>query len=147
MDTRLTKQRLIRQYHILIARLGMTDDEAHDMLDAAYGVRSSKELNTLQLCEICRVLEAQLSPDQKPKPKNRHDQAKTRAKAACGHLLAMQGKIPEKNWGPKEWDTIMGTLYNAAGKRDFNILNTQELVALSFEFNKQRKALEAIHNS
>jgi hypothetical protein len=41
----------------------------------------------------------------------------------------------------------MGTLYNAASKRDFNTLSTQELIAMSFEFNKQRKALEAMRNA
>ena len=106
METKLTKQRLIRQYHILIARLGMTDDEAHDMLDAAYGVRSSKELNTLQLTEICRMLEAQLSPDQKPKPKNRHTQAKTRAKAACDTFWHCKARYPKRTGDRKSGTSL-----------------------------------------
>lgn len=141
---------LVRYYHVLLSRLGMSHEEGSAMVAENYKVEHLSELSYQQLSALCNLLAEQLKKMnwmQDDTPTTAADikrkQQKT-VKAACGHLLAVQGKIPPKNWGPNDWDVIMGTICNASGKKEFDSLTTQELRALSFEFNKQRKALEAL---
>lgn len=138
----MNKKALITLYHVLLSRAGMSADDGHQMLMDNYGVEHSNELTIPQLQQICGMLKKGLG-DPKPEPSAKNKLQRT-VKASCGNLLALQGKIPPKNWGPKDWDVIMGTIHNASGKKEFQSLTTQELRALSFEFNKQRKALEAL---
>jgi len=141
---------LVRYYHVLLSRLGMSHDDGSAMVAENYKVEHLSDLTFQQLSGLCNLLAEQLKKmdwmkDDKATTAN-DVKAKLRrqVKASCGNLLATQGKIAPKNWGPQEWQVIMGTICNASGKKEFEELTTQELRALSFEFNKQRKALEAM---
>ena len=146
----MNRQKLIKYYHMLLSRLGMSHDDGSAMIAENYKVEHLSDLTLQQLSEICNLLRDQLEKmgwmkdDIKTKASDVRDKLRRQAKASCGGLLATQGKIQEKNWGPKDWQVIMGTIYNASGKREFDSLSNQELRALSFEFNKQRKALESL---
>ena len=144
---------LVRYYHVLLSRLGMSHDDGGAMIAEMYKVEHLSDLTYEQLSQVCNLLEEQIKKAggvlkaQDGTADGRQmarDKLRRQAKASCGGLLATQGKIQEKNWGPADWQVIMGTIYNASGKKEFDSLSNQELRALSFEFNKQRKALEAM---
>lgn len=69
------------------------------------------------------------------------DRQRRSTKVAVGKLLAAQGKIPGSGWGIVEWNLIRGTVCRAAGVDDFNAIPMSKLRGLTFEFNKQAKAI------
>ena len=90
MDT--TKQ-LIREFHVLLHRCGITDDGKQAIL-SAYGVESSKELPAASLAEINGKLRDELRrTGLEPKPRKQPiDTARSRVKAAVGAYLAKWGR-------------------------------------------------------
>lgn len=142
----INKNGLIKYYHLLCLRCGIDAESRHEMLTKIYGTPHCQDLNENQLQEICNSLKKELERNGKL-ANNEVDENSTvtllrkQVKASCGNLLAVQGVIKEKNWSPLEWNTIMGTIYNASGKQEFLTLNASQLRALAFEFNHQRKAI------
>lgn len=53
------KTGLIRKYHTLCTKLGMTEGERRQMLSDNYGVESSKELYVEELQHLCNVLDSE----------------------------------------------------------------------------------------
>ena len=139
------KAQLIKLYHVLCGRLGLSEADRKALV-SAYDANSSTDLSERDLQDLCKNLKSQLvKAGKEPAPAgDEKARLQLRVKAACGNLLALQGKIAPKNWGPRDWGIIMGTICNASGKKEFLSLTKQELKALSFEFNRQRKALEEV---
>ena len=62
------KNRLIRKFHTLLAKGGISNEEKQAML-ASYGVTSSREMNTYELLELCDRLSRSLSPREQSRDK------------------------------------------------------------------------------
>lgn len=52
------KSRLIRKYHTLCTKIGMTEEDRREMLSNNYGVESSKDLYVEELEHLCNVLDS-----------------------------------------------------------------------------------------
>lgn len=55
------KAGLIKKYHTLCGKLGMTDEEKHEILENNYGVKSSKDLYVEELQHLCKALEESIN--------------------------------------------------------------------------------------
>ena len=137
------KKQLIREFHILLHRLGINDIGKEGIL-AGYGVDSSTELNEAALTEICDRLNEELrksGQEVKASPK-KGDLERKRLKVAIGQLLAAQGKIKADGWGIEEWNLIKGTACRAAKVSRMDDIPASKCRGLIYEFNKQREGIE-----
>ena len=139
------KKQLIRDFHILLHRLGISDIGKEGIL-AGYGVDSSTELDEAALTEICdrlheearkQGLEGAGEPPASPGEKERK-----RLKVAIGKLLAAQGKIKADGWGVAEWNLIAGTACRAAKVSRMDDIPASKCRGLIYEFNRQREGIE-----
>ena len=55
------KNRLIRKFHTLLAKGGISNEEKQAML-ASYGVVSSRDMNTYELLELCGKIDRMVNP-------------------------------------------------------------------------------------
>lgn len=139
-----TQNQYIKELHILFnqCNISQADKEA---IYGSYGVTTAKDMNVVQLSEICDKLHALLQKDGKePKPRTRKtplEQARTCCKTAIGKLLAAQGKIAPTGWRFAEWNLITGTACRAAGVEAFNLIPLSKLRGITYEFNRQAQAI------
>lgn len=137
------KKQKIREFHILLHRLGI-DDIGKEGILAGYGVDSSTELGSVELNEICDRLNDELrkrGQEAKVAPK-KGDLERKRLKVAIGKLLAAQGKIKADGWGIVEWNMIAGTACRAAKVSRMDDIPASKCRGLIYEFNKQREGIE-----
>ena len=139
------KKQLIRDLHVQVRRLGITEVGYEGIL-AGYGVDSSTELDEAALTEICdrlheearkQGLEGAGEPPASPGEKERK-----RLKVAIGKLLAAQGKIKADGWGVAEWNLIAGTACRAAKVSRMDDIPASKCRGLIYEFNRQREGIE-----
>lgn len=62
MITTQQKNKLIKKYHVLIGKTGMSDDDKRTLL-AQWNVESSKDMTVEQLQQLCNLLEKFTSPE------------------------------------------------------------------------------------
>ena len=147
------KKQLIREFHILLHRLGI-DETGKEGILAGYGVESSTELDVPELTEICDVLHKKAREkglegngtdrtDGTDKKLSPEEKERKRLKVALGKLLAAQGKIKADGWGIVEWNVIIGTACRAAKVSRMDDIPASKCRGLIYEFNKQREAIEA----
>ena len=134
----------IKELHILFNQCNISESDK-EAIYSSYGVTTSKDLNVVQVGEICDRLHALLQKDGKePKPSRRKtplQQAQTCCKVAIGRLLAAPGKIPASGWSIAEWNLITGTACRAAGVDAFHQIPLSKLRGLAYEFNKQAQGI------
>ena len=139
------KKQLIREFHILLHRLGI-DEIGKEGILAGYGVDSSTELNEAALTEICDRLNEELrkrgQDKTPPGPLSEGEKERKRLKVAIGKLLAAQGKIKADGWGVAEWNLIAGTACRAAKVSRMDDIPASKCRGLIYEFNKQREGIE-----
>lgn len=139
------KKQLIREFHILLHRLGI-DEIGKEGILAGYGVDSSTELNETALKEICDRLNDEARKrglDGQKKEIDPADKERKRLKVAIGKLLAAQGKIKADGWGVAEWNLISGTACRAAKVSRMDDIAASKCRGLIYEFNRQREGIEA----
>lgn len=139
MTQEQTHRQAVRRFHILLMQCGINDNGKEGIL-SAYGVESSKDMDIAQLNEINNRLQQELP--QKEQPKAPIDAERRRCKVAVGKYLAAKGSIKAEGWGLIEWQKIMRVAARAAKADGFFQIPLSRLRALTFEFNKQRKAIE-----
>lgn len=141
METQDQKKRAIKLFHVLLMQCGI-DSIGKEGLLSAYGVESSKDLTVYQLNElICRL--RQERPQQAmPTIKCDLTAERRRCKVAVGKYLALKGDIKKDGWGINEWHRIIQVACRAAKVADFNLMPKSKLRAITYEFNKQREAME-----
>ena len=140
-----TRQQYIKELHILFNRCNI-NNEGKLSVYAGYGVGSSREMSLTQLSELCEKLHALLQRDGKEAAPGIRTtplkKAQTCCKAAVGKLLAAQGRIPAAGWGIVEWDMIQRVACRAARVEHFDHIPLSKLRGITYEFNKQREAIE-----
>lgn len=122
---------LLRQFHTLCTRLGMTEEEKRALIDG-YGVESSKDIDNHDLMNLCHTLELQLNKGAKEA-----DALRKRVIAAIGGWLRLTGKS-------HNIDTIKSIACRASGYSDFNKIPTERLRNLYNCFLKKQKDMDAV---
>ena len=122
---------LLKKFHTLCSRLGMTDYEKHALVES-YGVESSKDIDNHDLMDICHTLEAQLNPSIKVM-----DNQRRRTMAAIGAWLRFTGH--EENVS-----VIKGIACRATGYQDFNKIPADRLKNICYAFNQKMKDSKAV---
>lgn len=138
-----TKGQLIKEFHTLLNLYGV-DTIGKEAILSSYGVESTSDLTILQLREICgriRAIKGGIMTDE--------NHALTKARqcvlVAIGKYLAAKGDIPATGWKIQEWNIIKGVAKRAA-QGDFNSIPLSKLRGITYEFNKQRKAMMETRN-
>lgn len=121
---------LLRQFHALCTRLGMTEEEKRALIDG-YGVESSKDIDNHDLMDLCHTLELQLNKGAKEA-----DRLRKRVIASIGGWLRLTGK-------QHTIDTIKGIACRATGYSDFNKIPNERLRNLYNCFLKKQKDMDA----
>ena len=122
---------LLRQFHTLCTRLGMTEEEKRALIEG-YGVESSKDIDNHDLMNLCHTLELQLN-----KVAKEADALRKRVIAAIGGWLRLTGKS-------HNIDTIKSIACRASGYSDFNKIPTERLRNLYNCFLKKQKDMDAV---
>lgn len=134
MSTIMDKQQkwLLRQFHTLCTRLGLTAEEKRSII-LGCGVESSKDIDNHDLMNICHTLETQL----KGKGDD-NDKLRKRVIAAVGGWLKLEGR--ESNM-----EIIKGIACRATGYDNFNKIPTERLRNVYNTFLKKQKDTKAIN--
>lgn len=122
---------LLKKFHTLCSRLGMTDDEKHALVES-FGVESSKDIDNHDLMDICHTLEMQLNPALKEL-----DQQRRRTMAAIGSWLRLTGREDNAS-------VIKGIACRATGYQDFNKIPADRLKNICYAFNQKTKDSKAV---
>lgn len=119
---------LLKKFHTLCSILGMTEDEKRSLI-GAYGVESSRDIDTHDLVDICAKLSAQADQRQGKTPL---DKVRKQAIAAIGGWLRKSGKR-------EGISVIKGIACRATGHDDFNKIPKERLRNLVYLFNNKVK--------
>lgn len=133
-QTKQTKPQLIRKYHTLAGKIGMSDDDKRAMLHQAYGVTSSTELRMAELQQVCVSLEHIANPKLE-----KMDKARKRLIAAIfawRKALHMPTNIAE----------VKAIACRAAKKDYFNQIPLEALRSLYYAFLKKTKDLQFVEH-
>ena len=124
---------LLKKYHTLCTVLGMTDADKEATL-AAYGVDSSRDLDTHDLIDLCAKLSGEAN---KKAGTDDMDRLRKRVMAAIGNWLKSEGKFANS-------DIIKGIACRATGHSEFNKIPRERLRNLIGAFNNKVKDAEAV---
>ena len=117
---------LLRQFHTLCSRLGMTEYEKQAIIES-YGVESSKDIDNHDLMNLCHTLELRLN-----KWASEADSLRKRVIAAIGGWLRLVGK--EENI-----EVIKGIACRATGYDNFNKIPIERLRNIYNAFLKKQR--------
>ena len=123
---------LLRKYHTLCTRLGMSADDKLALL-AGYGVESSKELSVNDLMEVCDRLDSALNPENR-----QTEQLRKRVIAAIGGWLRLVGKECGMEY-------IKAVACRATGCSTFNRIPPERLANLYNLFLKKQRDARAVN--
>lgn len=123
---------LLKKFHTLCARLGLTGEEKRAIVDS-YGVESSADIDTHDLIDICASLSKQLEGDRP----DEMDKLRKRVMAAIGGYLrkTQQRSNPE---------IIKGIACRATGYVRFNKIPAERLRNLYNAFLNKQKDIDAV---
>lgn len=123
---------LLRKFHTLCSRLGLTKEEKRAIVES-FGVESSADIDTHALIDICAALSRQLEGDKGDET----DKLRKRAMAAIGGYLRATGR-------ESSTEIIKGIACRATGHRDFNRIPRERLRNLVGLFNNKVKDARAV---
>jgi hypothetical protein len=131
------KAKLIRKYHTLCTKIGMTDDERREMLTDNYGVESSKDLYVEELEHLCTVLDTEANTKE-----CQLKEAHRRVFGAVGGWLdTLYGKVPKQDAirYRERIEKIKAIACRQTEYKDFNKIPLERLANISFLFSKKQK--------
>lgn len=131
MDTQ--KNALLRKYHCLLRKAGVSNDEKMVLL-ASYGVESSKDLSVYELTELCHKLDMQTNKSAEEANKWRR-----RVMAAIGGYLEAMGQESNAK-------VITAIACRASRYNKFNDIPVDQLRSLYNAFKKRTKTLKRVDN-
>jgi hypothetical protein len=139
MKTTTEKQKagLIRKYHTLCGKLGMSDEDRRDMLFDNYGAESSKELSVGELQDLCESLQSDANKEQ-----IKLQEARSRVFGAVGGWLdIVQGRVSRNDIAKyrERVEKIKAIACRQTQYKDFNRIPLERLQNVSFLFSKKQK--------
>lgn len=121
---------LLKKYHTLCSRLGLSEDEKRAIAQSC-GVESSRDIDTHDLVDICAKLSARIEPDLTA--------LRRRAMAAIGAYLRSEGKYENAS-------IIKGIACRATGYAAFQEIPKERLRNLVYLFNKRVADAKSVDN-
>lgn len=121
---------LLRQFHTLCSRLGMTEYEKRALIES-YGVESSQDIDNHDLMDLCHTLEQRLSTSA-----TEADALRKRTIAAIGGWLRLTGK-------EESIEVIKGIACRATGYDNFNKIPVERLRNIYNAFLKKQRDYRA----
>lgn len=131
--TQQNQKWLLKKYHSLCYKLGMTADDKLALL-SGYGVESSVDLTNEELTNICDHLNSILNPEDA-----KRDRMRKRVIAAIGGWLRLIGK------GNEGVEYIKGVACRAAKVENFNNITLERLTTIYNMFLKRQKDAKSIN--
>ena len=131
--TQQNQKWLLKKFHSLCFRLGMSADEKLALL-SGYGVESSKDLTNAELLELCDHLNEILNPEDA-----KTDKMRKRVIAAIGGWLRMIGK------GDEGINYIKGVACQAAKTDNFNKISLERLTTIYNMFLRKQKDAKSVN--
>ena len=131
------KSKLIRQYHTLCTKIGMTEDERRQMLSDNFGVSSSKDLYVEELELLCNALQSDANQKE-----IKLQEARNRVFGAVGGWLdILYGKIAKNDTAKRKdrADKIKAIACRQTGYKDFNKIPIERLSNVSHLFSNKQK--------
>ncbi|MDR3226821.1 MAG: hypothetical protein LBT56_04025, partial [Prevotellaceae bacterium] len=123
---------LLKKFHTLCGRLGMSTEEKRAMIFDNFGVESSADISINELLTICFALEKQLNPDLQEL-----DRWRKRAMAAIGGYLQATGQ-------QNTCDKIKAIACRASGYDNFNKIPKQRLIDIYYAFKNKQKTFKQV---
>lgn len=133
IDKQQQKYQLIRKYHTLCGKLGMSDGQRTEMLIRNYNVESSKELGVSQLIDLCDKLNREASPAEFAEL----DKWRKRVLASVG------GYLKVANVKGVSLDYIKAVVCRAADAESFNKISAERLKSIYYGFKQKQKDFES----
>lgn len=121
---------LLKKYHTLCSRLGLTEDEKRAIAQS-YGVESSRDIDTHDLVDICAKLSAKAEPELTA--------LRRRAMASIGAYLRSEGKHENAS-------IIKGIALRATGYAAFHEIPKERLRNLIYLFNKRMADAKSVQH-
>lgn len=131
------KSRLIRKYHTLCTKIGMTEEDRSEMLSDNYGVESSKDLYVEELEHLCNVLQSDANQKE-----IKMQEARTRVFGAVGGWLdILYGQVSKQDAMRyrERIEKIKAIACRQTEYKDFNKIPLERLANISFLFSKKQK--------
>jgi hypothetical protein len=125
------KSKLIRKYHTLCTKLGLTEEERREMLYGNYGVESSKDLYIEELEHLCTVLDTEANTKEWLQK-----EARRRVFGAVGGWLDILYGFERSN---ARSEKIKAIACRQTGYKDFNKIPVERLNNVSHLFSKKQK--------
>lgn len=122
----------LKKFHTLCGNLKLSDDEKKTII-FAYGVESSRDLDTHDLIDICGKLSARLTAQDG----DEMDKLRKRCIAAIGNWLKSEGRYSNVS-------IIKGIACQATQKNNFNRIPRERLRNLINAFNNKVKDAERV---
>lgn len=126
---------IIKRYHTLCGRLGMTQDEKLEVL-RAYGVESSRDMDTHDLLDLCAKLSDDLNKRQHT---DESEKLRKRVMAAIGGYMKANGKYCNAS-------IIKAIACRATKHTDFNKIPRERLRNLVYLFNNKLADKEEVES-
>jgi len=133
METLIEKQKknLLKRYHFLIGKLGITNDEKMAIL-ASYGVESGRDLSVGNLTDLCNRLSLVMNPDAA-----NVDAWRKRAIASVGAWLRIVGK-------DNNIEVIKAIICRATGYETLNEIPKERLSNIYYAFLRKKNDFKAV---
>lgn len=127
MKTVTGKKELIKLYHTLANKLGMSEDDRRAML-AGWGAESSKDLSIDQLQEVCGHMKKRLNDN--------HDKWRKRVMASIFGYMKMTGREVDSNY-------VKRIACRSAGNYEsFNRIPKGKLQTVYYAFQDKQEVLK-----
>ncbi len=123
---------LLRKFHTLCSRLGLTEAEKRAIIES-FGVESSADIDTHDLIDICASLSRQLEGGKG----ETMDKLRKQVMAAIGGYLRKIGRESNAN-------IIKGIACRAAGYQSFNKIPAERLRNLYNAFRNKQKDIDSV---
>jgi hypothetical protein len=130
--TEKIEKALLRKFHTLCSKLGVTEDEKRVMI-RSFGCDSSRDLSAHDLMDLCDRLDGMLHPQLMEM-----DRWRKRLIASIGGWLAAMGR--RKN----DINTIRAIACRASQKRCFNDIPLEQLRSLYSAFLKKSRDMAMV---
>lgn len=127
------KNKLIKKYHVLIGKTGMSDEDKQTLLNQ-WNVSSSKDMSIDQLIQLCNLLEKFTSPEESELAK---------WQKWSRDMVKSYGKSLGMNYNDAYAEAI---ICRSTGAKSFNSITKNRLVGIYNQFKKAKNDKSAIQN-
>lgn len=127
------KNKLIKKYHVLVGKTGMSDEDKHTLL-TQWNVSSSKDMTIDQLQQLCNLLDKFTSPQESELVK---------WQKWARDMVKSYGKSLGMTYTDAYAEAI---ICQSTGKKSFSAISKNRLVGIYNQFKKSKNDKTTIQN-